>query len=164
MAITFPVSSDARFVAYRISTGEILRKDMKWPNKAGLPVTFDPDIAAAIIVNVPAPAFDPATEKLEKQETLDAPNEQYLVSFLAVALSQSELDAYAEQQDLQQKRTQLINAINTLRQWSTEAQAVTVTSGNAVNVLQNLIDKQATFYSRFADLLETQSKGVPLSP
>jgi hypothetical protein len=160
MAITYPVSSTDRFVFYRISTQDILRKNVKWPRADGQPINSpDPDIGPAIMVFPAAPAYDPATEKLTQQGVLDAPNETYTVNWVIVALTAQEQAEYAEQQALNTKLVNLETAIATLRQWALDAQGVTVTSGNAVAVLQQVVDRSGVFYDKFADLLETQRAG-----
>lgn len=49
---------------------------------------------------------------------------------------------------------QLTNAVAVLRQWAADADAVTVTSGNAVATLATVVDRLGVFFDRFADLLE----------
>ena len=51
---------------------------------------------------------------------------------------------------------QLANAVATLRQWADDADAVTVTSGNAVATLALVVDRLGVFFDRFADLVEHQ--------
>jgi hypothetical protein len=52
------------------------------------------------------------------------------------------------------RRESFAQAIGTLRQWAKDADAVTVTQGNAVQVLQVVVDRLGVFFDRFADLLE----------
>lgn len=47
-------------------------------------------------------------------------------------------------------------AIAALRQWADDAESTTATSGNAVAVLNTVLDRLAIFFDRFADLLEAQ--------
>jgi len=49
--------------------------------------------------------------------------------------------------------TDFTNGIKTLRKWSTQAQATTVTKTNAIAILQVMVDRQGVFFDRFADLL-----------
>lgn len=53
------------------------------------------------------------------------------------------------------RRANFHGAIATLRQWAIDARAVTVTQQNAVAVLQTIVNRLATFFDNFADLLET---------
>ena len=54
------------------------------------------------------------------------------------------------------RRTTLQAAMSTLRQWSDEAQATTVTTGNNTAVTQTVVDRLGVFFDRFADLLVEQ--------
>lgn len=56
----------------------------------------------------------------------------------------------------EQKRTTVGNAVATLRQWADDAEATTATSGNAVAVLNTVVDRLGVFFDRFADLIEAQ--------
>lgn len=47
----------------------------------------------------------------------------------------------------------LKTAIVTLRQWADDAEATTATAGNAVAVLNVVLDRLGIFFDRFADLL-----------
>ena len=53
----------------------------------------------------------------------------------------------------------LRQAVATLRQWADDADATTATSGNAVAVLNTMLDRFAVFFDRFADLLVVLGKG-----
>jgi hypothetical protein len=52
----------------------------------------------------------------------------------------------------------LNQAIPTLREWAADAEATTATSGNAVQVLNVVLDRLGVFFDRFADLLENQRR------
>lgn len=58
-----------------------------------------------------------------------------------------------------QRDAGLKTAVATLRSWSTTAQGTTVTAGNVVAVTQVIVNNLGTFYSRFADLLQSLGKG-----
>ena len=60
----------------------------------------------------------------------------------------------AEAQDA--KRQAVDNAVATLRQWADDAEATTVTSGNAVATLNTVVDRLGVFFDRFADLVESR--------
>lgn len=63
----------------------------------------------------------------------------------------------ADTTDRLTKRANLSPAtIATLRTWADDAEATTATSGNAVAVLNTVLDRLAVFFDRFADLLEAQ--------
>lgn len=46
-------------------------------------------------------------------------------------------------------------AVTTLRQWAGDAETTVATSGNAVAVLQQVVDRLGVFFDRFADLIES---------
>ena len=54
------------------------------------------------------------------------------------------------------RRARYHTAIGWLRDAAADAEAVTVTSGNAVQVLQVTVDRMAVFFEHFADLLEAE--------
>ncbi len=57
---------------------------------------------------------------------------------------------------LDQKAANVSQAVTALRQWATDAQGTTVTSGNAVATLQTVVDRLGVFFDRFADLIESK--------
>jgi hypothetical protein len=117
------------------------------------------------VVREAQPAFNPEVQKLVGVVT---PSESTLtISWDAVNLTQEELDARAadaavnaaaavKEADRIAKRTQLANAIATLRQWKVDADNTTVTAGNAVATLQVIVDQFGTLCDNLADLLEVQ--------
>lgn len=72
------------------------------------------------------------------------------------AKTQAELDAEAEAAAQAERKAILEGAIPSLRLWADDAAATDVTSTNAVNVLQVVVDRLGVFFDRFADLLENQ--------
>lgn len=54
------------------------------------------------------------------------------------------------------RESNLTQGIAVLRQWADEAAMTTVTQGNAVAVLNNVVTRLGIFFDRFADLLENQ--------
>lgn len=108
------------------------------------------------------PPYDPATQKAPQLVRTVSPDRQTVTLSWAdpVAYTQPELDAIAAEQadraDREAKRTTVGGAVATLRQWSDDAEGVTVTSGNAVATLQVMVDRMGVFFDRFADLLEAQ--------
>jgi hypothetical protein len=56
------------------------------------------------------------------------------------------------------RRLRLDQAAATLRQWAADADATTVTAGNAVAVLGVVVDRLAVFFDRFADLLDERGR------
>jgi len=106
------------------------------------------------VVDTP-PTFDEATEVRERGtvELVDGtPTRQYTVR----AKTAAELAAEADAADRAAKGINVANAVSTLRGWADQMEGVTVTQGNAVNVLQQFVERQAIFYDRFADLIESQ--------
>ncbi len=66
------------------------------------------------------------------------------------------VDNHIDNEVLEQKATNVSQAVTTLRQWATDAQSTTVTSGNAVATLQTVVDRLGVFFDRFADLIESK--------
>ena len=101
------------------------------------------------------PAFDPAVEKIVIGDSV-SPTEHHRTKTVT-ALTQAELDALADTADRTAKGANISPAmINTLRTWATQAGNTTVTQGNAVNTLQTMVNRMGTFFSRFADLIESR--------
>ena len=71
-----------------------------------------------------------------------------------VQLGQAELDALTAEEEQRARRLRLDQAAATLRAWAVDADATTVTAGNAVAVLGVVVDRLAVFFDRFADLLD----------
>ncbi len=57
---------------------------------------------------------------------------------------------------LDQKADNVSQSVTTLRQWAADAAGTTVTTGNQVVVLQQVVDRLGTFFDRFADLIESR--------
>jgi len=68
----------------------------------------------------------------------------------------AELQAEIDDADRETKRSNYKGAVATLRQWSDDAEGTTVTSGNAVAVLQEMVDRSGTMWDRLADLIEAE--------
>lgn len=105
------------------------------------------------------PAFDPVTEVRERSDvTLESgvPVMQYVVRDKTPAEVAEEADAA----DREAKRTSVAGAVSVLRGWADDAQSTTVTSGNAVQVLNLVVDRLGVFFDRFADLVEAQRLDV----
>jgi hypothetical protein len=153
--ITYPVNANSRFT-FKLA-GQTTR-GVPWPRADGQALR-DPAPGLVILEESVAelPSYNPATQKLDAGQWVDnETNQTAIFTRSTVTLSQAELDALAAREALNAKRTLIKNAIPTLRNWSNQAGGITVTTGNAVTVLQGVIDNLETFYSRFADLLETE--------
>ena len=119
--------------------------------------TFSSRWVAYVNDPIPTPGvdYDPAIEKIV-QGDLVVPNGHH-TTYTVTALTQAELDAIADTADRQAKGDNITPAmINTLRTWATQAGNTTVTQGNAVNTLQTMVNRMGTFFSRFADLIESR--------
>ena len=66
------------------------------------------------------------------------------------------VDNQIDADDREQKGTNVSQAVTALRQWASDAQSTTVTSGNAVATLQTVVDRLGIFFDRFADLIESR--------
>lgn len=155
--ITYPVDVQADRFTFKLG-GETVRGKV-WPRADGgelVNANTNLVILKESVAPLPTP-IDEATEKYSAGAWVDDEQAQTAVfTRTIIPKTQEEQDAYTELQDRAAKRVQLANAIATLRNWSDQAGAVTVTTGNAVNVLQQVVDNLSIFYDRFADLLEVQ--------
>ena len=69
---------------------------------------------------------------------------------------QERADANVAAADRDVKRGNYQGAVTTLRTWSDQAENTTVTSGNAVATLQQMVDRSGIMWDRFADLIEAE--------
>jgi hypothetical protein len=70
------------------------------------------------------------------------------------------IDPAVTQQEWFDREDRLATSIENLRQWADQAEATTVTSGNAVATLQTVVTRLGVFFDRFADLLEQRPRRV----
>lgn len=66
------------------------------------------------------------------------------------------VDDQIDQEDREQKATNVSQAVVTLRQWAADAAGTTVTNGNNRAVTQQVVDRLGVFFDRFADLIESK--------
>ena len=66
------------------------------------------------------------------------------------------VDEQIDNEDRQQKADNIAQAVTALRQWASDAAGTTVTKGNQVTVLQQVVNRLGTFFDRFADLIESK--------
>ena len=66
------------------------------------------------------------------------------------------VDEQIDSDDREQKGTNVSQAVTTLRQWAVDAASTTVTTGNQVVVLQQVVNRLGVFFDRFADLIESR--------
>ena len=96
--INYPVSPESRWAMWSISQAEILKHNKPWPRRDGMEIVgLDPDMVPLLEVQSPQPAYDPATEKLERSTTVDVDANTHTHGWNIVALTQAELDAIAAQ-------------------------------------------------------------------
>lgn len=153
--ITYPVSQQDRFT-FKLN-GEVKRR-AKWPREDGQPlVNADPALVILQEFEAELPAYNHATHKLSGGQWVDdEQNQTATLTRTVVPLTAEELAEVSASQDRTAKAINLSAAIATLRQWSDQAEATTVTSGNAVATLQTVVNRLGIFFDRFADLLEVQ--------
>lgn len=154
--ITYPVNIETDRFTFKLS-GDV-RRTQRWPRADGQRIA---NAAPGLIIlqesRAAVPSFNPLTQKLSEGAWVDdEPNQTAIWTRTVLALSSEELATVADSADREAKRTLVANAIPTLRQWAIDARAVTVTSGNAVQTLQVVVTRLATFFDRFADLLQAQ--------
>lgn len=130
-------------------TGEVLKTEA--------PPQTQPSARWLPVIRQARPAIT-ADQRLERQVAVV--DDTVVISWTVVDLTPEEIAARdaaaADAADRTTKRQNVGNAVATLRQWSDDAEATTVTSGNAVAVLQAMVNRLGIFFDRFADLVEAQ--------
>ncbi len=66
------------------------------------------------------------------------------------------VDDQIDEEDREQKGTNVSQAVATLRQWASDAAGTNVNNGNNRAVTQQLVDRVGIFFERFADLVESK--------
>lgn len=159
--ITYPVSTND-FFSFRLGTNAWSR-NAKWPRSDGQPLTgTNVNLQVLREVQAAPPAYTNTSHKLDTGTWVHNTNAGTLTAtftFTPVVLSAAESNAVAAGNTRLTQRTNLANAIATLRTWSTQAAGTTVTSNNVVSVSQTTITRLGLFFSNFADLLEVQRIG-----
>jgi len=100
------------------------------------------------------PEYDPATQKVNTARTVLATEVRDKKN--VVALTSEELAKIADNADRDAKIASVGRKVATLREWADIASETTVTTGNAVNILQQMVNNLGKFYDAFADLIEGQ--------
>lgn len=116
MSISYPVDvANTRWSIVRISTQDIIKTNQKWPRDDGAEIVgLSADIAPLLIVNQAQPAYNPATQKLERAAgVIDIPNNTHTFGWNVVALSQAELDDKTELTTIKAAYTALKNGTGT---------------------------------------------------
>lgn len=154
--INYPV--DVARDSFTFIIGEEIHRNKEWPRLDGMPLEeADPNMVVLQQFYDEDPNYDPETEKLDEGHWDDDPaREMTIFSRKATQLTENELAINAEKKDRVNKRVALKNAIPVLRGWADDAEGTTVTSGNAVNVLQTVVNRLGKFFDNFADMLEVQ--------
>lgn len=111
--------------------------------------TYGPDGTLSRRIEVERTSADAATTTIwtegEGEQTRAATDREYAA-----------LVAHERGEASEERRTDLRQAISTLRDWAEQAQGTTVTNGNNTAVTQVLVDRLGIFFARFADLLDEQ--------
>lgn len=156
--ITFPVSTND-FFSFRVGT-DAWARNAKWPRSDGQPLTGTNALLQILReVQASIPPFTNTSHKLDEGTWIHNTNAGTLTAtftFTPVPLSVTESNAVAAGLARGLQRTNLANAIVTLRSWATQAAGTTVTTNNVVAVTQTSITRQGIFFANFADLLEYQ--------
>lgn len=154
--ITYPVNVQADTFTVKKS-GAVIARGSKWPRADGMQIVgLDPTITILKESESERPAFDPATQKITAAWVDDDVNQSAVYTWTVAQLNAGELTAVSDAAAFSAKKTNLVNAIATLRTWSTQAAGTTVIAGNAVATVQTMVTRLGVFFSHFADLLEYQ--------
>ena len=99
--ITYPVDVDnTRWSIWSISQAAILKHNKTWPRADGAEIVgLDPDLVPLLEVQLPQPAYDTATQRLERADPVtDVAANTHTHGWNIVARSQDEIDAEAERE------------------------------------------------------------------
>lgn len=97
-ARTYPVDLNAKYIPYSISAVDIVAgaTPKPWPQADGEEIlSLDPDIIMLQIAEGTVPAYDDQTEVPESSEVIDLPLEEYRREWTIRAMTQTELDQVA---------------------------------------------------------------------
>jgi hypothetical protein len=151
--ITYPVNvATDRFT---VKLGETVKRTQRWPRSDGMPIEGADPSLVVLQESTVVPAYDSSTQKLDNWRWVDDEQEQTATwTADVVDLTQAELDERADELRRAGFQATLAAGISTMREWADQMDAITVTSGNAVATVQNIVDNLPTFFRGFADLLE----------
>ena len=99
--ITYPVDvQNTRWAVWSISQAAILKHNKPWPRADGGEIVgLNPDIVPLLEVEETQPAYDPATERLERADpVVDVDANTHTHGWNVVARSQEDIDAEAERE------------------------------------------------------------------
>lgn len=97
MALTYPVDVNKTYVAVLKSDFSIIRQGFHWPRADGMPVVdLDPSIALGLVVQLPEPPYNPITQKLVPNKTIDKPSSELRLGYDVVDLTPEEVIETAE--------------------------------------------------------------------
>ena len=99
--ITYPVNvANTRWSVWSIAQNAIIKHNIKWPRADGADiVNLDPDLVPLLEVEGAKPAFDSATERLQRSTpVVDVAGNTHTHGWEVVAIPQAELDTAAELQ------------------------------------------------------------------
>lgn len=153
--ITYPVDLNAR---YTFKLGEHVRRNQPWPRAdGGALVGQDEKLVILQETTGVKPSYDPATQYLAESWVDDDENQVATLTYTVTALDPIIAAKIAARAANDQKLADLGAAVATLRTWSSQAKATTVTTQNAVPTLQTVVTRLGTFFDHFANLLEAQN-------
>ena len=100
------------------------------------------------------PQYDAATEVLERGDVFLSDPSSPVVGYTVRDKTAAELAAEADEAARETKAVNVGQAVGWLRTQADTARGVNVTTANAVQVVNGIVDNLAVFYDGFADLLE----------
>lgn len=154
--ITYPVNVDTTFFTFKLGTNVV--RNMRWPRADGMALSgTNVDLVILSQVLAATPSYTNTSHKLDAGSWIDNTNTQTATFTNAlVVLSAGESNIIGIALTRINQKNSLSNSLSTLRSWATQAAGTTVTSNNAVAVLQTITTRLGTFFDNFADFLEFQ--------
>lgn len=103
MAITYPVDSNSWWSVLQVSTGNIIKRNQRWPIADGTPIPgLDPDFVYLRQVDTAQPNYDSRLYQLVKDETIDVDNNTITSSWSTISRDLAERIIAAENKEVEE--------------------------------------------------------------
>jgi hypothetical protein len=108
--------------------------------------------SGSLVERIEIERFDPSTVEYRRFDGALVIQEQRPATQPEIDL----VDDHDAGEVLDQKRSNVEQAVASLRSWAEDARNTTVTGANNDTVTQTVVDRLGTFFDRFADLIESR--------
>ena len=124
--ISYPVSPESRWAFYRVSTSTLERHNIRWPRADGGEIVgLDPDIVPLLEVEAAQPAYDAATQKLQRTAAVvDVAANTHTHGWEVVSRTADEIAEDTERDQIKAVYTALLNGTGTSAERITRVERV----------------------------------------